>query len=400
MAAGHEGGAATGGPAAAGRRLNLGAGRRKLPGYENLDGADGDVIHPLAVPDGACAEIRASHVLEHFPHGQIAAVLADWARALAPGGILKIAVPDFQVIAERYLAGDALPVQGYVMGGQIDARDYHRAIFDRDELERAMRAAGLIAIRRWSSEADDCAALPISLNLMGTKPAAEPPVIKAVMSVPRLGFMDNFFCATEALVPAGIGLSLVQGAFWNQCLTRGIENAIGAGAEFVLTIDYDTVFTAADVSRLAQIMAACPWIDALAPLQSARHHAHPLLTRKGADGAPATEIEFDEMADDIMPAETAHFGLTLLRDSALARLPKPWLHGQPDASGGWGEGRVDDDVAFWRAWRAAGLSLFVANRVAVGHAELLIRWPGRDLSAVLQYPRDFREKGKPAECWE
>ena len=57
--------------------------------------------------DESVDEIRASHVLEHFPQAQLPAVIADWVRALTKGGKLKIAVPDFAKIAEGYLKGEA-----------------------------------------------------------------------------------------------------------------------------------------------------------------------------------------------------------------------------------------------------------------------------------------------------
>jgi hypothetical protein len=61
--------------------------------------------------------------------------------------------------------------------------------------------------------ADDCAALPISLNLAGIKPFMREIGVSAVMSVPRLGFMDNFFCAFEALPPLRIKLRRYTGAY-------------------------------------------------------------------------------------------------------------------------------------------------------------------------------------------
>ncbi len=175
-------------------RLNLGAGEIKLEGYEPRDAAKGDVIFPLPDATASVDEIRASHVLEHFPHGHVQTVVNEWVRALKPGGELKIAVPDFEVIAEQYLRGAELPIEGYVMGGQIDARDFHKSMFDFEQLADVMRKAGLVAINGWKSEIDDCAAMPISLNLRGWKRPVKWPKVSALMSVPRLGFMDNFYC--------------------------------------------------------------------------------------------------------------------------------------------------------------------------------------------------------------
>jgi SAM-dependent methyltransferase len=207
----------------AGLRLNLGGGDTHIDGFVNVDRKSNSTdaaeyeCYPLRYADGTVDEVRASHVLEHFPHAQTADVLADWVRVLKPGGVLRLAVPDFRKIAGAYLEGRGLPTQGYIMGGQVDAEDYHKAIFDEVGLREALRNVGLRNIRHWQSEIDDCAALPISLNLQGEKPRADPEkleAVSAVMSVPRLGFMDNFFCSFQALVPLGIPLRKYTGAFW------------------------------------------------------------------------------------------------------------------------------------------------------------------------------------------
>ena len=84
-------------------RLDLGAGEISPPGYVPMGNAHGRPIYPLAIKDDSVDEIRCSHALEHFPHGRLADVLADWVRVLKPGGVLRIAVPDFAKIAENYL---------------------------------------------------------------------------------------------------------------------------------------------------------------------------------------------------------------------------------------------------------------------------------------------------------
>ena len=382
-------------------RLNLGAGDFTIPGFINFDRKTGQEIFPLAFGDNSVDEIRASHVLEHFPRADVPAVLRDWVRCLKPGGVLKIAVPNFQTIAEMYLAGKQAPIEGYLMGGQVDDDDFHKAVFDREQLYADMRDAGIRAIRQWKSEVKDCASLDVSLNLMGNKIGAIKMSVGGVMSVPRLGFMDNFDCAQRALQPLGINVFRVTGAYWGQCLTEAIEKVLAENAEYVLTIDYDTIYTKQHVVTLLELMAACPEIDALAPIQVARWDARPLWKLPpNHDGTPQREIAMDVLRQDIMPADHAHFGLTVLRAAALRRMAKPWLHAVPDANGGWGEGRVDADIAFWHQWKAAGNKLFIANRVPVGHVDVVIRWPDKNLESALQYTGDFVKHGPPKECWE
>jgi predicted O-linked N-acetylglucosamine transferase (SPINDLY family) len=155
-------------------RLDLGAGKFSPPGFTPLGHGHGSEIYPLSLfADNSIEEIRASHCLEHFSHRQVPHVLAEWVRVLKPGGSLSIAVPDFAKIAANYLEGVAQPTEGYVMGGQVNEDDFHRALFDRDRLTRLMVGAGLVSIEPWASNLKDGAALSISLNLRGRKVSAK-----------------------------------------------------------------------------------------------------------------------------------------------------------------------------------------------------------------------------------
>lgn len=382
------------------KKLNLGAGATVIDGFEPRDAKNGDTIYPLPDADGSVDEIRASHVLEHFRRETIAAVLGDWARVLKPGGTLKIAVPDFHAIAKGYLAGEAMNVQGYVMGGQTDANDYHYAVFDEETLRDMLLHAGLVAVRRWESEIQDCAALPISLNLAATKPGGVRPKISAVISMPRLGFNDFWGCVLAQLSSRGIELRRVMGVYWDRKLTQAIEEVLKAESpDWILTLDYDTVFTSAQLESLIDLAIRHPEADAIAPLQASRHHAHPMLTVAGADGKNRAQIAREELAGELLKIRTAHFGCTLIRAAKVRELPKPWLWSQPDPAGEWSADAVDADIWFWRQWEKAGNSLYAALRVPVGHADLAIRWPDVNLETVWQSPREFLDDGTPESIW-
>jgi SAM-dependent methyltransferase len=149
-------------------KLNLGSGSQPLEGYVNLDGANGDSIYPLDYKD--VEVIRASHVLEHFGHDESVAVMLNWIDCLAPGGVLKLGVPDFDDLIRRRNLGQELNYEGIIMGGQVDERDFHKSIWNTEKLASLMLMMGLIDIRTWQSELCDCASLPFSLNLQGVKP--------------------------------------------------------------------------------------------------------------------------------------------------------------------------------------------------------------------------------------
>ncbi len=384
-------------------RLNLGSGDsdRALPGWVNLDRRTGQEVYPLShFGDNTVDEVRASHVLEHFSHRDTAKVLAEWVRVLKPGGVLKVAVPDFEVVAHNYLLGKAQPTEGFVMGSHADANDFHGAIFDEEELYRRMRVAGLWDIHPWKSEIKDCAALDVSLNLQGRKKPAVPSKIKVAcaLSVPRLGFMDNFFCWAKALQPLGITPTCHSGAFWGQCLERTMMEQLDN--DFILTMDYDTVFTRDAVEDLILLALEHPEVDAFAPVQIRRGLDTPLFMMRGEDGRALGEVDFNRFKADLVPVVSAHFGLTLIRVAALKKMPHPWFLPQPDKDGGWGENRMDEDVYFWRQWELAGHKLCVAPHVVVAHGQMMLAWPGRaTMAPIYQHPGEFQAKGKPEGAW-
>jgi hypothetical protein len=149
-------------------KLNLGSGEQVIEGYENIDVKTGGCIYPLDYRE--VEVIRASHVLEHFGHEESVLVMLNWIDALKDGGILRIAVPDFDDLMRRRALGYDLPFESIIMGGQTDEYDYHKSIWNYDKLHFLMHNMGLINIRTWQSEICDCASYNFSLNLQGEKP--------------------------------------------------------------------------------------------------------------------------------------------------------------------------------------------------------------------------------------
>jgi len=387
-------------------KLDIGCGESVRPGFIGIDRKLGGEAFPLKFNDGnevandSADEIVASHVLEHFSHQHVGLVLMEWARVLKPGGIMRLAVPDFEKLVHAYRTKSPGPLVQYLMGGQADDNDYHRCIFDRDMLSSLMSEAGLIDIREWQADAQDCAAKPVSLNLQGMKPREFKGRVKCVMSVPRLGFMDNFTCWSEALIPLGITPLTVQGAFWGQCLERAMEQ-VEDDADWILTVDYDSFFTLDNVRLLLLEAANHPEADAIAPIQMKRGSSPvPLLTRRNADGSMMMSGPVADFREPMMPVYTSHFGCTLIRVEALKRLPHPWFKGKPNSEGRWGDGRTDDDIWFWKRWAEVGNTVYSANQVIIGHGEYTILWPDRQMRPMHQMPHDWREhKCRPATAW-
>ncbi len=142
------------------RKLHLGCGSRFIPGFEHIDSSHhrhlshcADVSHLPMYADGTVNLIYASHVLEHFGRLEYRRVLREWHRLLCPGGVLRLAVPDFAAVAALYmeqgLVDGLTGLVGLVSGGQRDASDYHKMIFDEALLGRALLEVGFSSFRRW-----------------------------------------------------------------------------------------------------------------------------------------------------------------------------------------------------------------------------------------------------------
>lgn len=146
-------------------KLHIGCGNRVITGFVHVDvlplGHLGARARVDALPfaDGAFELAYASHVLEHFGRHEQRAVLAEWRRILAPGGWLRVAVPDFGAVVAAYPDYGLDAVTGLVVGGQRDAYDFHKMIFDRASLTRAFLETGFVDVREWDWRATEHAGI-------------------------------------------------------------------------------------------------------------------------------------------------------------------------------------------------------------------------------------------------
>jgi len=133
---------------------------RHIPGYVHVDIMDAphidhrcfvDKLHVFA--NDSVALIYASHVLEHFGRYEVEGVLKEWHRVLAPGGVVRIAVPDFAAVVEMYeqegLRDGKSGLLGLVCGGQRNEFDFHKIIFDEPFLTYLLTKTGFRDIHRW-----------------------------------------------------------------------------------------------------------------------------------------------------------------------------------------------------------------------------------------------------------
>lgn len=225
--------------------------------------------------------------------------------------------------------------------------------------------------------------------------------VAAVMSTPRLAFTDNLLCVSAALAPHGISPIKVTGAYWSQCLAKGLTTAIES-SDFVLVIDYDTVFNAKTVEALLALMLHSG-VDALAPLQVKRESDSVMFSMPGVSPDQKCQVGKEWFEKSVQLVGTAHFGLTFLRSSAIKKLPKPWFEATPNENGEFTGGHVDEDLSFWNKWHAAGNTLGIATGISVGHCELMVTWPslGAPGNKIQQHSTEYWNSGQkaPAEAW-
>jgi predicted SAM-dependent methyltransferase len=185
---------------AGGVRVYYGCGDVRQPGYVNVDVRWTPAVDLLADLEwcaihleDACEEVFMSHVLEHYASPgkawrggprTVAGALCSVGRMLRPGGLIRLAVPDFAALATLYVEG-RVPLHPRILGRLVGEQDYpqnsHRCVFDEALLTECLVRAGFGQVERWSCETlgivpdssfDVLEGVATSLNLCARKAGA------------------------------------------------------------------------------------------------------------------------------------------------------------------------------------------------------------------------------------
>ena len=137
------------------RRLNLGCGFDLRQGYLNVDlqpSHNPDLIADVGelgfLPADYYEEILAQDVLEHLPRTSTCKVLVHWNRLLAPGGILRLRVPNVVAILKRIASPGNQSVAKqedliqFLFGTQAYSGDFHFTSFTEVLLRHYLQTAG------------------------------------------------------------------------------------------------------------------------------------------------------------------------------------------------------------------------------------------------------------------
>lgn len=142
-------------------KLHLGCDKRFIPGFVHIDLADyphidhrHDVRSLPMMADASADLVYACHILEYFDRVEVKDVLAEWTRVLKPGGVLRLAVPDFEALIAVYGETHDLnrvigPMYGRWPVPGTTTTIYHRTVYDFASLASVLETAGLTNPRRW-----------------------------------------------------------------------------------------------------------------------------------------------------------------------------------------------------------------------------------------------------------
>ena len=136
--------------------LHLGCGEVRMDGFINVDflkTSATDVIEDVtkleSFEDNSVSLIYACQILEHFSHDEVPQILRRWFEVLAPGGVIRISVPDLDRIVQIYLKNwdhfhrdNNAPWIGLIYGGQKDQYDFHKTGFNAFWLGKLLSDAG------------------------------------------------------------------------------------------------------------------------------------------------------------------------------------------------------------------------------------------------------------------
>jgi predicted SAM-dependent methyltransferase len=139
--------------------LHLGCGGINHPRFVNVDGYPYPHVHSVRgiddlspFADDSAGLVYACHCLEHFTMDEIPRVLTEWRRVLRPGGILRLSVPDFDLLLAIYAehGRDLASISRVLLGGQDGRFNFHHAVFTARSLTKLFQEAGFGEIRAWT----------------------------------------------------------------------------------------------------------------------------------------------------------------------------------------------------------------------------------------------------------
>ncbi len=147
-------------------KLHLGCWHRYIPGFIHIDLCDmphidykTNINNLPMIKSNSVELIYSSHTFEYFDRVQAPLVLKEWNRVLKSGGVLRIAVPDFDKLIEVYnKSKDLNKILGPLYGRmEIDTKNgkdtlYHKTVYNFNTLKELLENNGFANIKRYKWE--------------------------------------------------------------------------------------------------------------------------------------------------------------------------------------------------------------------------------------------------------
>jgi predicted SAM-dependent methyltransferase len=140
------------------KKLHLWCWKRYIPEFIHIDALkyehidyQADISKLEMFEENSVDLIYACHVLEHFWRKEILDVLKEWNRVIKKWWILRISVPWFEECIKIYNKyNDINQIIGPIMWGQRDQYDFHKMLFDFNNISSLLKEAWFKTINKYN----------------------------------------------------------------------------------------------------------------------------------------------------------------------------------------------------------------------------------------------------------
>ena len=141
--------------------IHIGCGEFNDSRYINVDTRPGWHIHFVdsienfekLFPSNYADLIYACHIIEHVSHLKLAETLKKLFNCLKKDSILRLSVPNFDVIVKMYQERNSIDdILAPLMGGQGYPGNFHYSVFNEDYLKNLLLKSGFKEVRKWDPE--------------------------------------------------------------------------------------------------------------------------------------------------------------------------------------------------------------------------------------------------------
>tara|TARA_Y100000034_G_scaffold118681_1_gene159597 strand:- start:583 stop:1119 length:537 start_codon:yes stop_codon:yes gene_type:complete len=143
-------------------KFNIGCGWRDFgKDWIHIDGGDydhldSDDIFIKEYESNSADLIYSSHFIEYLDREEVIPLLKRWKEVLKPNGVMRLAVPDFEVYARLYSSGE-YPLDSFlgVLYGKMPMGDktiYHKTVYDFFSLRTLLENVGMREVKKYNLE--------------------------------------------------------------------------------------------------------------------------------------------------------------------------------------------------------------------------------------------------------